>query len=265
LPRRKSGLAHRRVDKGRPAQDARLIWWILGGVALLVCLAMALLLYRAIFAAAPPAAPGVAERPPIKVDPAAGGRLEPILRLAHDGDRIVLQSDVTAEVDLFVAKKNLTIEAEPGKTITWRCPPRIPRDANKLLLVSAVAGLQLKGITLDGDGRLDNLLVLFGECPGTRLENLILKGYKKHGIQISNCSGSSEQRIVLANLHFFGRPGQTGLFFDVLTGSGVTANRYISVRDCSFHGGSRVRTPNPGFIDRSTVEMPLGVSVEVGS
>jgi hypothetical protein len=265
LPRRKTGVSSRRLKPVRqPAGEPRVIWWVFGGVALLVCLAVVLLLYRALFSPTPPAAPGSGERPPIKVDPAAGQRLESVLRTARDGDRIVLQSDITQEVDLLVTKKDLTIEAEPGKTIVWRCPAKLQPTDNKLLLVSGVGGLRLKGITLDGEGRLDNLVVLVGECPGTRLEELHLRGYRKHGILITNCSGTSNRPVVLADLHFLSNRDQAGLFFDIL-GPGVPANRHIAVRNCTFLGpGSAIRTPNPAYIDRATVDLPPGPGVQVG-
>ncbi len=173
---------------------------------------------------------------------------------------IVVQEDL-AESGVLVDLPNLSIEAEAGKAIHWK--PSSKSGASSLLTVYKAEGFHLKGFTLDGDNRIDKLVYLGHHCPGVRLEDLTLQGFKKYGIQISSCEGgpSPEKHVVLQRLTFVtDRQAQTDLFFSIedFHKDAIPTNKYFIVRDCTFEGpGTKVKTPDRTTLDH--IEFPPGI------
>ncbi len=169
------------------------------------------------------------------------------LRGKNKPARIIVQDDL-AESDVLVNVPNVVIEAEEGKTIHWRPSPK--EGATKLFAVYKAEGVRIKGFTLDGDNRIDILVNLFHRCPGTKLEDLKLQGFRKYGIWVTNCEGgeSQDRRVQFNRLEFVTiRPEQTALFFSIEPGirDAIPKNRYFAFHDCTFVGpGTKVKTPD---------------------
>jgi eukaryotic-like serine/threonine-protein kinase len=263
-PRRPSSA--RRSKRGpRGGGTNWLVWGAVGVMVLVVGSAFVLILWFALSGNREKPRPAVV-REPIRV-PGSRPTLQEALRTATPGDRIVLTADVT-EANLMVSTKNLTIEAEPGKALVWRCPLTVGPNS-KLLLIDKADGLVLKNLTLKGENRADTLLTLYGRCPGVTLEGLKLEGYRKQGILVTNCEGSSDNRVKLLGLRFLSHPGQSAISFTILPQiPDIPKNRFFIIRDCTFDGpGSKVRSGKPTLttepLDRDTIELPSGINPDV--
>ncbi len=156
--------------------------------------------------------------------------------------RIIVQDDI-AESDVLVDVPHVVIEAEQGKTICWR---PAPKPGTKLFAVHKAEGVCIKGFTLDGEDRVEILVNLFHRCPGVRLEDLKLQGFKKYGIWVTNCEGGAERPIELKRLDFVTtQKRQTALFFSIEPGIRdlIPKDRYFAFLDCKFSGdGTAVKT-----------------------
>ncbi|HEY7326692.1 MAG TPA: protein kinase [Gemmataceae bacterium] len=150
--------------------------------------------------------------------------------------RIIVQDDI-AESDVLLDVPHLVIEAEEGKTITWR--PSSKPGATKLFAVHKAEGVCIKGFTLDGEDRVEILANLFHHCPGAKLEDLKLRGFNKYGIWVTNCEGGSDSQIEFNRLAFVTtQKEQTALFFSIEPGIRdiIPKNRYFAFHDCTFSG-----------------------------
>jgi hypothetical protein len=235
------------------------LWLVLGGLALLVALpAASFLAYWLLFSSPTPKEEEPRQvREPLRVNPAIGQRLANAVRQAHPGDTIYLQGDI-AEYDISVTTADLTIAPEPGKRIVWKVPQSTPTQA-KLLSVTA-SNFRLKGLTLDGNNRAEALVQLYGSCPGTRLEDLELRGIRKYGVLSANCEGKRDEPIQLLNLRFHTPKDATALYFIFDHTPSIPRNRFFTVRTCTFDGpGHKVRLHQSTDIDPATVELPPGI------
>ncbi len=203
------------------------------------------------------------QRQPIYLSPAGG--LTGALRSARPGDRIVLQDDLM-EADVTVATPDITIEAEEGKKVVWKCPPRRnPKEAHsKLLMIQAAANVTVKGITFDGQDNADALIILYARCPGTRLENLKLRRPVKNSILISNCVGRADSKVVLHNLDFQTEAGRTAIRFHIFPETkALLVNRFLSIRGCDFNGpGDRITTAKKDFFDPESIDTDVPIVVK---
>jgi serine/threonine protein kinase len=174
--------------------------------------------------------------------------------------RIVVDDDL-AENDVILDVPNVSIEAAEGKIIRWH--PTASSRATKLFMVSKIEGVRIKGFTLDGENRLDILVNLFHRCPGTRLEDLKLLGFKKYGVWVTNCEGgkSVEQRIRFDGVMFTTTAAeQSALHFSIEPGAraSIPKNRFFSFHDCSFAGpGAKVTARD--LSNLADIEWPAGV------
>jgi serine/threonine protein kinase len=231
-------------------------WFVFAAVAAagLTVLAVggALVVYS-LFSKPPPAPNGQQNnvRPP-RVYTRTNANGEPVdfkdfLAKALPGDRIVLQDDVSAGDVRIDGVKHLTIEAEPGKNITWRYPGTA-RDGGVLLVVNSAEGLTLKGITLDGGDRARTLVNLYGKSPGLALRDLKLKNYRKYGVHVTNCEGTAERYVELTGLTVAAERDQVGVYFDILPSmkNDVPVNSHILIRGCKFTGSGAACRVAPG-------------------
>ena len=146
------------------------------------------------------------------------GSLKQVLRKAKDGDLIILEGDVI-DADVNITVPNLTIEAEPGRQVTWTCHPRAAPGA-KMLLVSNVPGLQLRGIMLDGVNKAETLISIYGHCPGTHLDKLQLKNATKYGVVFVNCEGTADSPVRLTDVTITTtKPTESAIRFDLAKGA----------------------------------------------
>jgi hypothetical protein len=175
---------------------------------------------------------------------------------------IVVRGEITEPSLLVLNFKNLTIESEPGKPFTWKCPQRIDPDA-ALLRLNQADGFTLKGCTLDGGGRADFLVSLYNRCPGLTLEDVRLTGFKKYGINVTNAEGSPERPVTFRKLHFVTTLAtQAGMFFNILPNiKSIPKNDHFTILDCDFVGpGAKIRTPNPALQDHLDIKPPLPIT-----
>ncbi len=171
--------------------------------------------------------------------------------------RIIVQDDI-AESDVLVDVPHVVIEAEEGKTIHWRPSPK---SGTKLFAIHKAEGVCIKGFTLDGEDRVEILVNLFHRCPGVRLEDLKLQGFKKYGVWVTNCEGGPERPIEFKRLDFVTtQKGQTGLFFSIEPGIRdlIPKDRYFAFQDCKFSGqGTAVKTAEPA--DLESIDWPPNI------
>jgi serine/threonine protein kinase len=230
-------------------QDRRL-WWLIGG-AVAACALAGLLLWLALRSRPEPSQAVAPARPTIFVNQHAGAgqeaaptvaaALKHIKERSRLGGTIILQQDVAEEIQLESA--NVTIESEEGHLFTWKPPPSIPRQ--KLLTIYNALNCRIRRLTLDGEGREEALVVLSGNCSGTTLEDVKLKGFRKTGVWVVNCKGDpgSEHQVSLLRLGITtDKAEQSGFFFDLNDQlKAIPNNENIVVRDCTVGGTAGVK------------------------
>lgn len=160
---------------------------------------------------------------------------------ARPGDRVVVQKDLHEEhlqVEDGRYGKGVILEGQSpngGRTV-WRLPKSSKEKA--LLELHNTEGLAVKGFALDGENRLDDLVVLFGECPGLTLENIECQGFKHSAINILHCTGTAERPVALTALRATtANKAEAALLFnhrDSITKP--HGNDHIRVADCVFVG-----------------------------
>ncbi len=244
-----------------PPVDRRRLWLLIGGVAVVACLLVAVLVGVALRQGPDTDRPVVPDRPVIRVNPSGNpGTVRSLAAAINQirskptlGGRILLGQDVAEEIKVGELQ-NVTIETEDGRPpVTWK-PVEKPTE-QRLLFVSNAADFHLRNVTLDGEGREDALVLLFGTCPGTTLENVAFQGMKKYGIWVRNCEGgqAADRQVSLVGLTFnTSRPDQVGLFFDTLDSiASIPKNRDIVLKNCQFNGpGAKIKVANPDKIER---------------
>jgi serine/threonine protein kinase len=192
------------------------------------------------------------------------GGITAALKKAKEGDLILLEGDIR-EARVEITIPNLTIEADSGRKVTWSYPTKAP-EGFKLLLLSNVSGFQLRNVTLDGDNKAEALVIAYGKCHGTLFDKVQLKNATKYGIVFPNCSGTAESPVRLTEVAIpTNKPTDTAIRFDYRPSlkEVMTVNAHFDLRGVSFSGpGRKVTTPNFDFVDRGTIELPSGVSVE---
>jgi eukaryotic-like serine/threonine-protein kinase len=183
------------------------------------------------------------------------------LAKAAPGDRIVVKDRVIEEIvkisgiksDRF---KNLSIEAAPelNGPITWKLPPTTKGESTHLLYVDNVPGLSIKGFTLDGSNRINDLVVVTGNCPGMVLQDLTLKGFKQFAIQVLNCAGEVDKPVSFLDLTLIAVPPdkpKVPMRFAIMPDSaGPKKNEHIKIRNCHIQGAFEdSAAPKPDGID----------------
>src|SRR5262249_13321710 len=104
-----------------------------------------------------------------------------------------------------VQRKNVTIEADPEIKAPVRVLPRANQEPdNSLITISQFEGLKLRGFYLDGRGKLSDLVLVNGRCPGLILEDIRLAGFTLAGVRFVNGSGDRERPMTLEKVTFDG-------------------------------------------------------------
>jgi eukaryotic-like serine/threonine-protein kinase len=122
---------------------------------------------------------------------------------ARPGDRIVIQKEIHEEQLLLKDGRwgnRVTIEGEGpgGGRVVWRMPKTVKDHA--FIELFTTEDLHLKGFILDGDNRADDLVELFGRCPGLTLEDISCQGFKRSAVHISHCSGRADKPVSIVGL-----------------------------------------------------------------
>ena len=159
---------------------------------------------------------------------------------AKPKDHIVLADSVLEEQAILQGmqgKKDITIEAEEGKTVVWRYPEK-QQPGRFLLSLNHLERIHLKGFALDGAGKVDHTAVLSGNCPGLTLENISFRGFNETAILMVNCAGTIGSPVSLLQLESStALPCEAALSFQINPRlADPKTNQYIVVRDCRFNG-----------------------------
>jgi serine/threonine protein kinase len=272
-PRRPGRPGAGRKRTAPPPVDRRRLWWLLGGVAATACVLVAVLVWLALRQDSETDKPVVPVRPVIRVNPTGNpGTVRSLTAALNQirgkpalGGRIILEQDVTEEIEV-IKLQNVTVETEEGHPpLTWKAVEK--RNGQRLLFLSYAADFHLKNVILDGEGREEALIDLFGTCPGTTLENVEFKGMGKYGVRVLNCEGgqAAGRQVSLSGLTFnTAKPDQVGLFFDTRDNiPSIPKNRDLVVRDCRFNGpGVKIKVADLAKMER--VELPDDIKPVVG-
>ena len=133
--------------------------------------------------------------------------------------------------------KNLVIEGihAAGKEIPveWQPPENHPASL-PLVQMNDVQGVQLRGFRLEGKGRQEALLSVSGYCPGLKLTDLHLSGFKNYGLRLRDCTGEREEALALTRLRFTTPKvlkGEAAVVFE-----GNSEIQETAITDCRFEG-----------------------------
>ncbi|HEV3237480.1 MAG TPA: serine/threonine-protein kinase, partial [Gemmataceae bacterium] len=174
--------------------------------------------------------------------------LREALGKAGPGDRIIVKDRVIEDSFKIDGTKNdrlrnVSIEAaaELNGPVIWRLPPSVKGGGSAhLLYVENVPGLTLKGFTLDGGNRINDLIVISGDCPGLTLQELTLQGFKQFAIQVMNCAGEAEKPVSLVDLTMIAaapeKPKAPIHFAVAPENAGPKKNEFIKIRNCHIRG-----------------------------
>ena len=203
-----------------------------------------------------------------KADPQEGDlpSINEALERAEEGDRIVIRDQEVYEEQIAltpaspIVRDNITIEAEPGPdgaTAILRAGGVEP-----VVLLSRVSNVTIRGFTLDGQGRSDDLVRITGTCPGLQLDDLHLHGFNRSAIRFESCQGVRSRPIRCQNLLIElpekrKQPVQAAMVFGLPARFSTGVNAYISVRDCTIEGPCQAAMRFEGASVRITFEHNL--------
>jgi serine/threonine protein kinase len=237
-----------------PASKRRL-WIIIAASAALVVVLIAIGVWIAITFAtgSTPKHPGLHE--PLRVDPGdakAYKTIQAAVDRAGSGDRIILAGDVEEGEVRVRNKENLVIESE--HRVTWKYAAGTD-TARQMLRVESSPGFQLRGVNLDGAGRADFLVTLFGSCPDLKLSDLELRGFKQSdgrpsaAVNVTNCDGTIGHPIELSDLRITtSDPAQAGVSFTFIQAS-IQKTQYFTITNSYCAGpGHKAMTTAPDAV-----------------
>ena len=182
-----------------------------------------------------------AQPPPLLVSHAGQGNAFPSLSeaiaQAKDKDRIVVVDDIEEQLELTGSNKELIIEPKSGKAVVWRFPRNFA-SGKALVTLNGVGHLTIRGLTLDGRGRVDQIVLIAGISPGLTLEDIQLRGFRYRGILMANAAGRSNAPIVVRGVQ-----APTTERMEAAIAFAVNPmvksprlNQHIVVQDCRFDG-----------------------------
>jgi serine/threonine protein kinase len=156
------------------------------------------------------------------------------LAAAKRGDKIVLLDADHRECVAYEGDDLADIQIQPadGVDVVW-APPKGGDPQQPLLSLGRAKGFQVRGVRITGEGKTKDLIKLAGNSPGLKLENVTFDGFTHAAIIVSNCSGSAEQPVRLADIKTSPTPGAKAAI--VLDGSPTTLT-HITMQNCRFDG-----------------------------
>jgi hypothetical protein len=172
------------------------------------------------------------------------------LNSAVPGDHIVVQGpEHEEELSFDGKKKNLTIESEnPAEPVVWRLP-KATKEAAHVINLNGVDGLRLRNFKFDSERCTKSVVLLYGHCPGTVLEDVTVRGFTDCAVLLMNCDGDEARPVTLTRLTVVPPAGKTA---DAAVAFGLNkdvepkANRCIHFNDLRIEGEyktARVRSP----------------------
>src|SRR5262249_50415137 len=137
---------------------------------------------------------------------------------------------------------NIAVQAFPksGTTVLWRPPPNWDRK-KPLITLRNVEGVRISGFTVDGENRVDQLVVAQGLCPRAKLDRMYMRGFSRCAIRFENCSGAPEGGAFVVSRVRATSGEQSGAQNALMFAAGSpadasTANAEVLVTDCRFEG-----------------------------
>jgi hypothetical protein len=178
--------------------------------------------------------------------------IQEAMRQAQPNDRVIVTDDQIEEQVSLSGVHLVTLESEPGRTVVWRCPEKLA-DNKHLLYLDNAEGVRVRGFTLDGGGRVDEIIELFRECPGLILEDLRLRGFNRYGILAANCAGQSKRQVAFLDLEITAtKEADAALAFTAHPNvTNPKLNQFVTVRNCRFDGPYKdivARSPGPAAL-----------------
>jgi len=165
---------------------------------------------------------------------------------ANPGDRIKVKADNLREKLILNRKvKDVVLEGDSpsGKPVVWQYPA--PPGATlhpPLLQVHNQAGLQVKGFVFDGQDCCEDVILVVGECPGLRFENLYVLGFIRSAVRLFGAVGTSQQPIVLTQLRLqtsdLPKPQEADSLITLTASKGQTCKQ-IQLTDCRLEGPAK--------------------------
>jgi hypothetical protein len=213
-------------------------WW-LGGIGGGVLLALiGIMVWRLLSGGTHKELDSLAARPPLFVNSSgqdnAFRTISQAIRTATDKDHIVVSDDIEERLELTLSKKELVIEAKPGKSITWS----FPRSETSGIVLNGVGNLQIRGFTFDGRNLVDQIMLITGHCPGLTLEDIQLRGFRRCGILVANCAGRKLEPVRFIHVQAPTRvTKEAAIAFTVNPAvGGPKINEHFEIRDSRFDG-----------------------------
>jgi serine/threonine protein kinase len=188
--------------------------------------------------------PANERRPLVVTKQRTGERVFPTLvsavRAAEPGDVIELADEQLEEnVQITAAhmkSASIILRAAPGKKVVWT--GKKGSEDRPLLHLHSVKGFLLEGenITLDGQDRTNNLLLISGQCPGLEIRDLKFKSYTDHAIKIMNCAGDEGKyvRITKPQAEPPLKKESPVVYLGATAGVIPARDDYLDLRDCLF-------------------------------
>jgi hypothetical protein len=169
---------------------------------------------------------------------------------AKPGDRILLRGETNEAFSPITGVEGITLEAEEGKTFTWKAPPKWVNNPRVKTMVGIrkYTNVTFRNILFDGANSADVLVELFNRCPGLKFENCTFRNYKKYGIAIMNVEGDLSNPVVFSNINLnAGNPNTVGIHLDITPNPGYPQqNRFITFRNIKMEGpGTLMACPRP--------------------
>jgi serine/threonine protein kinase len=113
---------------------------------------------------------------------------------ARAGDRRIIIAGGRYEERLVLrGKRGITIQAGEGEVAI--IPPAGLSDQVPLLELYGCERVHIQRIKFNGQGRIQTLLSVAGECPGLVLERVRFEKFTRTAVQITNCAGEKDRKV----------------------------------------------------------------------
>jgi hypothetical protein len=248
-----------RVAPPQTLAASRRIWWVAGSVTVLVLAGLIVLWSRL----GPEKHSKTDPRPVLEVRQGAGefrsitDALKSKQALNGEVRIVIFQGHYREQIELR-NKTGITVEAANGNDVVIM-PPATADENDPLLKIIETKDVHFKGIALDGEGRLKNLVAIQTTNPGLLLENLRLEGFTQSAVEITNCAGDSAKPVQLLHLEI--NPDKLkapapAIVFRSKAGVEPQKHAHIFIKHCQFNGDFTNTQPiefDPKSLDGRTV------------
>jgi hypothetical protein len=180
-----------------------------------------------------------------RVEPGDYATIREAIEKAGPGDRIVVRDQEVYEENLWItpatglSKHGLTLEAE--KSADGKSATLLAGGVDPILVVERTERFKIKGFTLDGQMKAEDLLRVSGSCPGCVFEDLRLTGFTHNGIRLDGCSGANRHDVIFKEIRVEATPqkdrmASSAVSFGPVGKGSNNANVFVGLQDCRFIG-----------------------------